>query len=130
MAREPPVTIPVPLTARQRAQLFSQLATMERAGILPARAFSMIGRDLPADMRHALAQTAEALAKGADLAKAGQTGGALLPWEARLVRAARQGKQVFYAGADAHVRRVIQDMVTHLAEPDDAHGDQEEENEP
>ena len=49
---------------------------------------------------------------------------------ARLVRAARQGKQVFYAGADAHVRRVIQDMVTHLAEPDDAHGDQEEENEP
>lgn len=79
------------LTSRQRSQLFSQLATMEHAGIAPAQAFAMIGRDLPSDVRQALAQTAAALAKGADLAKAGQSSGVLLPWEARLVRAAAKG---------------------------------------
>lgn len=42
---------------------------------------------------------------------------------ARLVRATRQGKQVFYQDADEHVRCVIQDMVTHLSEPDE--GDEE-----
>ncbi len=81
----------MPLTPHQRSQLFSQLATMEHAGILPAQAFAMIGRDLPADARQALAQTAVALAKGTDLAKAGQNSGLWLPWEARLVRAAATG---------------------------------------
>ena len=38
---------------------------------------------------------------------------------ARLVRATRQGKQVFYEGADDHVRRVVEDMVIHLSEPDE-----------
>ncbi|MEZ5579823.1 MAG: type II secretion system F family protein [Candidatus Competibacteraceae bacterium] len=79
------------LTPHQRSQLFSQLATMEHAGILPAQAFAMTGRDLPADARQALAQTAAALAKGTDLAKAGQNSGLWLPWEARLVRAAATG---------------------------------------
>ncbi|QQS54153.1 MAG: type II secretion system F family protein [Candidatus Competibacteraceae bacterium] len=79
------------LTPHQRSQLFSQLATMEHAGILPAQAFTMIGRDLPADARQALAQTAAALAKGVDLAKAGQSSGVLLPWEARLVHPAAIG---------------------------------------
>ena len=81
----------MPLTARQRSQLFSQLATMEHAGIAPARAFAIIGRDLPADARQALAQIAALLAKGADVAKAGRSSGVLLPWEARLVRAAATG---------------------------------------
>ena len=45
---------------------------------------------------------------------------------ARLVRAARQGKQVFYAGADDHVRCVVQDMITHLAEPDEVEPDEAE----
>lgn len=36
---------------------------------------------------------------------------------ARLVKATRQGKQVFYAAADDHVRCVIADMVSHVAEP-------------
>lgn len=36
---------------------------------------------------------------------------------ARLVRAERRGKQVFYALADAHVRDVIQDMADHVREP-------------
>lgn len=79
------------LTAYQRSQLFSQLATMEHAGIAPARAFAMIGGDLPSDARQALAQATAALAKGTDLAKAGQNSGVLLPWEARLVRAAAMG---------------------------------------
>jgi len=35
---------------------------------------------------------------------------------ARLVRADRQGKQVYYEADDAHVRRMVEDMVTHVAE--------------
>jgi ArsR family transcriptional regulator, lead/cadmium/zinc/bismuth-responsive transcriptional repressor len=35
---------------------------------------------------------------------------------ARLVRAERQGKQVYYEADDAHVRRMIEDMVSHVAE--------------
>lgn len=80
-----------PLTAHIRSRLFAQLATLEHAGIPPAQAFAMIGRDLPSDARHALAKTAAALAKGMDLAKAGQSSGLLLPWEVRLVRAAETG---------------------------------------
>ena len=34
----------------------------------------------------------------------------------RIVRAERQGKQIFYVAADEHVRSVITDMVTHSAE--------------
>jgi DNA-binding transcriptional ArsR family regulator len=36
---------------------------------------------------------------------------------ARLVRAERQGKQVFYTLADEHVRTVIHDMAAHVREP-------------
>lgn len=36
---------------------------------------------------------------------------------ARLVRAERRGKQVFYALADDHVRRMLADMIEHAAEP-------------
>ena len=35
---------------------------------------------------------------------------------ARLVRAERQGKQVFYGADDAHVRRMLEDMVIHIKE--------------
>ena len=35
---------------------------------------------------------------------------------ARLVRADRQGKQVYYGADDMHVRRMVEDMVTHVAE--------------
>lgn len=38
---------------------------------------------------------------------------------ARLVRAERDGKQVFYSVADDHVRCVIADMVSHVGEPAD-----------
>ena len=36
---------------------------------------------------------------------------------AAIVRAERQGKQVFYVAADDHVRRMIADMVEHVTEP-------------
>lgn len=35
---------------------------------------------------------------------------------ARLVRADRQGRQVYYGADDMHVRRMVEDMVTHIAE--------------
>lgn len=35
---------------------------------------------------------------------------------ARLVRADRQGKQVYYEADDAHVRRMVEDMVAHVGE--------------
>ena len=37
---------------------------------------------------------------------------------ARLVRADRQGRQVYYATADDHVRCILVDMVDHVAEED------------
>ncbi|MDE2184985.1 MAG: helix-turn-helix transcriptional regulator, partial [Alphaproteobacteria bacterium] len=36
---------------------------------------------------------------------------------ARMLRAERQGKQVYYGAADDHVRCVIADMVAHVREP-------------
>lgn len=36
---------------------------------------------------------------------------------ARLLRAERRGKQVFYSAADEHIRRVLSDMIEHVAEP-------------
>jgi DNA-binding transcriptional ArsR family regulator len=44
---------------------------------------------------------------------------------ARIVRAERRGKQVFYSAADHHIRRVITDMVEHLGEPN-SHDHEEE----
>jgi DNA-binding transcriptional ArsR family regulator len=39
---------------------------------------------------------------------------------ARMLRAERRGKQVFYVAADDHVRSVIADMIAHISEaPDD-----------
>ncbi len=31
----------------------------------------------------------------------------------------RRGKQVFYSAADEHIRRVLSDMIEHVAEPTD-----------
>lgn len=39
---------------------------------------------------------------------------------ARMVRADRRGKQVFYIAADEHVRCVIEDMAAHINEPAEA----------
>ncbi len=39
---------------------------------------------------------------------------------ARILRAERRGKQVFYSAAGDHIRRVLFDMIEHVAE---SHGD-------
>jgi DNA-binding transcriptional ArsR family regulator len=36
---------------------------------------------------------------------------------ARIVKSERQGKQVFYSAADAHISGVLADMLEHIAEP-------------
>jgi len=36
---------------------------------------------------------------------------------ARIVKADRQGKQVFYVAADQHISRMLSDMLEHIAEP-------------
>ena len=36
---------------------------------------------------------------------------------ARIVKADRHGKQVFYAAADQHISGVLEDMLEHIAEP-------------
>ena len=36
---------------------------------------------------------------------------------ARIVKSERQGKQVFYSAADAHISDVLNDMLEHIAEP-------------
>jgi DNA-binding transcriptional ArsR family regulator len=36
---------------------------------------------------------------------------------ARIVKAERQGKQVFYAAADAHISGLLASMAEHIAEP-------------
>ena len=36
---------------------------------------------------------------------------------ARIVKADRHGKQVFYAAADQHISDVLTDMLAHIAEP-------------
>jgi ArsR family transcriptional regulator len=41
---------------------------------------------------------------------------------ARLLRAERRGKQVFYSAVDDHVRSVLADMVDHVAETVDPDG--------
>lgn len=38
---------------------------------------------------------------------------------ARILRAERRGKQIFYAAADQHIRGTIRDMVAHVAERPD-----------
>lgn len=40
---------------------------------------------------------------------------------ARIVKAERQGKQVFYTTADAHISGVLTDMLEHIAEPSAGH---------
>jgi ArsR family transcriptional regulator, lead/cadmium/zinc/bismuth-responsive transcriptional repressor len=38
---------------------------------------------------------------------------------ARLIKAVRRGKQVYYSIADEHVREMLTNMIEHIAEPDE-----------
>ncbi|MCC7049273.1 MAG: winged helix-turn-helix transcriptional regulator [Alphaproteobacteria bacterium] len=106
LVRKPPAPVP-PLSDDEAARL--------------ADMFRLLGD--PSRLRILLACLAEPTNVGAIAGRAGLSVSLVshhlrLLRAARLVRATRQGKQVFYEGADAHVRGVIQDMVTHLGEPD------------
>ena len=41
---------------------------------------------------------------------------------ARIVRAERDGKHVYYSAADAHISGVLRDMIDHLVEPQASEG--------
>jgi DNA-binding transcriptional ArsR family regulator len=76
----------------------------------------------PTRLRIVLACLAAPIAVG-DIAATLQLSSSLVSHHMRLLRAARivkaerQGKQVFYAAADAHISGVLADMLEHIAEP-------------
>ena len=61
-------------------------------------------------------QSVQALAQQIDISMSLASHHLRLLRSARLLRAERRGKQVFYVAADAHVRRVLRDMVDHSDE--------------
>ena len=76
----------------------------------------------PTRLRIVLACVAAPVAVG-DIASSLQLSSSLVSHHLRLLRAARivkserQGKQVFYTAADAHISGVLHDMLEHIAEP-------------
>lgn len=74
-------------SAANRAQLFSQLAAMERAGLPLLQALATV--QLPAALAPAMAHWRRQLEQGRELASAGQLCGLLSPLDASLIRAAQ-----------------------------------------
>ena len=80
----------------------------------------------PTRLRIVLACLAAPIAVG-DIAAGLQLSSSLVSHHLRLLRAARivkaerQGKQVFYSTADAHISGVLGDMLEHIAEPTNGH---------
>ena len=76
----------------------------------------------PTRLRIVLACVAAPVAVG-EIAASLQLSSSLVSHHLRLLRAARivkserQGKQVFYSAADAHISGVLHDMLEHIAEP-------------
>ncbi len=94
-----------PGQAEALADMFHLLGDANRLRIL----FLCLERPLAvSDMAHRLGLSLSLVSHNLRLLRA-----------ARLVRAERRGKQVFYRAADAHVHRVVTDMVEHMAEPAD-----------
>lgn len=77
-----------PLSNRLRADLFAQLATLEKAGLPADRAWAVVALPGPALARLELAR--KRLARGDTPATAGLRAGLFVPFEASLVRAALQ----------------------------------------
>lgn len=61
-------------------------------------------------------QSVQALASRVDISMSLASHHLRLLRSARLLRAERRGKQIFYVAADAHVERVLRDMASHSAE--------------
>ena len=109
--------IRVPLTDawRMAATILDQGKTADLAGI-----FRLLGD--PTRLRIVLATLAEPVAVSAIADHIGASPSLVshhlrLLRAARIVRAERRGKQVFYAAADAHIRDVLRDMIEHIDEP-------------
>jgi DNA-binding transcriptional ArsR family regulator len=62
-----------------------------------------------------------AIAQGLDLSPSLVSHHLRLLRAARIVRAQRQGKQVFYRAADNHISAMLAGMLEHVAEPADAY---------
>ena len=75
-----------PLPLRTRAELYTQLATLENAGLPAAKAFSMLDLDRAAQPR--IEQAQKLLARRSDPAAAGEASGLFTKLDARLIRAA------------------------------------------
>lgn len=63
-------------------------------------------------------RSVQALASDTDISMSLASHHLRLLRSARLLRAERRGKQVFYVAADAHVQRVLRDMIEHSDEED------------
>jgi general secretion pathway protein F len=78
------------LSSRARADLFSQFATLERAGIPPLQALPILYKQAPIECQPRIKQLQQGVQQGAALAKAGRRSGLFLPWEARLITVAEE----------------------------------------
>jgi general secretion pathway protein F len=78
-----------PLRLRTRAELFTQLAALETAGLPPDKAFSMIRLEVQGQPRIEAAR--KLLARGLDPAQAGEKSSLFTQLEVRVVSAALQG---------------------------------------
>ena len=93
-----------PLPYRLRAELYSQLAQMEAAGLPFNKAFALLEVAIPAKSR--LAEMKKLTARGIDPAKAGERCGLFTTLEARLIHAALS------AGSPAVMYRRLADFYT------------------
>ena len=96
-----------PLTFRVRAELFSQLASMETAGLPVDKAFVLLRVSGPAQAR--IASMRKLLARGGDLALAGEKCGLFTRLEAKLIHVATS------AGSPAPTYRRLADYYTQRA---------------
>ncbi len=96
-----------PLSYRTRAELYTQLAQMEIAGLPFDKAFALLEIAAPAKVR--LAEMKKLTARGIDPAKAGEKSGLFTQLEARLIRAALS------AGSPAAMYRRLADFYTQRA---------------
>ena len=75
-----------PLPYQLRADLFLHLATLEKSGVPPAKAWSILR--LPQPFQERVEQTRRLIARGQDIARAGLNSGLWTPLEGSLLKAA------------------------------------------
>lgn len=100
-------SVPKPLTLRLRAELYTQLAQMEHAGLPFDKALALLNFASPAGAR--LDEMKKLAARGIDPATAGERSGLFIKRDARLIRAAMQ------AGSPAAMYKRLADLYTQRA---------------